>query len=106
MTTVDQILIILGTFLPLLGTGLTIILARMFTGRLRWLSLFIIPALTMVFCWVWAGFIWRDGNMLAAALFFIYLISLVIYYPILIVSALIMLKNNNRARQSGIIDSE
>jgi hypothetical protein len=101
MSILDQTLIILGTLLPLLGTGLTMILASIFRGILRWISLFFIPALTMMFCWVGAGFIWQNGNMLAAALFYIFLISLFIYYPILVVAGLINLRNNKQAGQSG-----
>ncbi len=106
MTTVDQILIILGTFLPIAGSGLTIFLASIFEGKLRWISLVIIPAVTMLLCWIWAGFIWQNGNMLAAALFYVYFISLIIYYPILLVSGLVILRNNKQAGQSGTNDSQ
>jgi hypothetical protein len=101
METVSSIFILIGTLLPLLGTGLTIILANIYDGKIRWISLFLIPALTMVICWVWADAIWQNGNMLAAALFFIYMISLVIYYPLLIISAVIILRTTNQAKQSN-----
>jgi len=94
METSDKILSLLGTFLPLIGTGLTVILASIFKGKIRWTILFGLPALTMALCWIWASFIWQDGNMLAAALFFIYMASLIIYYPVLIISGVIIAKNN------------
>jgi hypothetical protein len=100
METLDIIFMLLGTFLPLIGAGLTVILANIFKGNIRWTILFGLPALTMLLCWVWASIIWQDGNMLAAALFFIYLASLIIYYPVLIVSGLIIAKNNKKTALS------
>lgn len=93
MEKLDIILKLLGTVLPLIGTVLTVILANLYKGNIRWVILFVLPAITMVLCWVWADFIWQNGNMLAAALFFIYMASLIIYYPILIVSGFIIARN-------------
>ena len=100
MESSDRILSLLGTVLPLLGTGLTVILASVFKGHIRWAILFGLPALTMLLCWVWADFIWQNGNMLAAALFFIYMASLIIYYPVLIVSGLVIARNKKMSAPS------
>ena len=85
----ETILVIVGTFLPLIGTGLTVLLASISHGIFRWSILFILPILTMLICWMIIDVVWKDGNMLAAALYMIYVVVLFIYYPILTIFGLI-----------------
>jgi hypothetical protein len=101
MKNFEQILLLAGTVLPLIGTGLTVLLASISRGRLRWTFLYLIPGLTLIACWASAGRVWQDGNMLAAGLFIFYLIIVFIYYPILTVTGLIVYRNNRTGGPSG-----
>ena len=78
-----RLLQFLGTFLPLLGVFATAIVAALTTGWKRWTALLVTPAATFALTTVYADVIARDGNLLFAALYILFLLALVVYYPVL-----------------------
>jgi hypothetical protein len=95
------LLVIVGTFLPLIGTVLTVLFASITEGVFRWTILAVVPILTLVICWSIIGMVWKDGNMLAAALYLVYVVALFIYYPILTVTGLIICQNSRSSSKPG-----
>lgn len=83
-----RLLQLIGTFLPVLGVIATVILAGATKGWRRWASLFVVPALTFVGAMVFGSEIARDGNLLFAVLFLLFLLALLVYYPILLFVAI------------------
>jgi hypothetical protein len=82
---VSRVLLLLGTFLPVLGMALTFLLAAMMRpGTGRALVLLAGPAATLAVCFLFARPIGANGNMLFIALLMILWVSLCAYYPILI----------------------
>jgi hypothetical protein len=79
------IAVILGTFLPIIGLGLTAFIASATRGMLRWTSLVILPGLISLLCWWAIEPVWRDGNLLAAVIYIAFFVALIAYYPILMV---------------------
>lgn len=77
------LLVILGTFLPVLGIAFTFVAARRARGALRWCLLAGLPAATLLACWWAAEPVMRDGNLLAATVYLLYALSLILYYPAL-----------------------
>jgi len=77
--------VILGTFLPIIGLGLTAFIASATRGILRWTTLFILPGLISLLCWWAIEPVWRDGNLLAAVIYIAFFVALIAYYPILMV---------------------
>ena len=76
-------LVLFGTALPLIGIGVTVLLVCLTQGVTRWIVLTGLPALTLLFCWLVIEPIWRDGNLLAAAIYMSYFVATSVYYPIL-----------------------
>lgn len=81
----ERILQLVGTFLPVYGILLTVILAVALKGRWRVVVLVSAPLLTYLLCSVMGTFIATDGNMLFVALLGVFMAVLPIYYPILLV---------------------
>lgn len=75
----------LGTFLPVLGALGTVIGAVVTTGWKRWTALIVTPAVTLVITTTFASEIARDGNLLFAVLYLLFLLSLLVYYPVLLI---------------------
>ncbi|MDJ0657168.1 MAG: hypothetical protein QNJ40_23615 [Xanthomonadales bacterium] len=74
-----------GTYLPLIGIALTIVLAWINRGPTRAAALIVIPALTLIACWWLAEEVARQGPGRAFALYMSYVVTLVFYYPVLAV---------------------
>ena len=81
----SRILQWLGTFLPVYGIALTLLLGILLKGRWRAIALVAVPLLTYLLCSSFGRFIATDGNMLFVALFGIFMVLLPIYYPVLLV---------------------
>ena len=82
-------LIVIGTFLPFIGVFVTLYLGLILSGQKQWLALFLTPLAILLLCLVFGRQIGSNGNMAFAGLLVLYMIGLVIYYPILILCALI-----------------
>lgn len=86
-------LVLLGTFVPIIGIGMTFVLGLALTGWKRWLAFWVVPILTLGICFMIGGQVADNGNLLFAALFGIFLVGLFLYYPILsIISVIAFLK--------------
>ena len=96
MSELPAIAVILGTFLPLLGIAVTLLAARRAQGPLRWGLLAGVPAATLLACWLAAGPVMRGGNLLAATLYLLYALSLVLYYPALAVLMIVAWRRAQR----------
>lgn len=96
MDILASILVLVGSFLPLIGMGLTIILSTVTHGLARWLVLVFLPLVTLAISWLTAGYVWRDGNLLAAGLYTIYIVALMFYYPVLGVCGLVIYRERKR----------
>ncbi len=83
-------LIVIGTFLPIIGVILTVVLAlKLPPGRKRWMVLFGVPLITLLLCCVFGRQIAYDGNLLFAVIFGGFALMLFFYYPVLIVAAIV-----------------
>jgi hypothetical protein len=51
MLDLETILVLVGTFLPIFGSGLTILLALITHGVTRWVILAVVPGVTLLVCW-------------------------------------------------------
>lgn len=92
----ESLVVFVGTFLPLVGSGLTVLLAVVTRGLSRWVILLTVPAITMLASYSLSYVVWKDGNMLAAVLALGFMAGLIVYYPILLVWGLIALKRKGR----------
>lgn len=81
----SRLLQLAGTFLPVYGIFLTVLLGVILKGCRRAAALIAMPLLTYCLCSAWGGFIATDGNMLFVALLGILMAILPIYYPALLV---------------------
>lgn len=98
-----NILILLGTFLPILGLVLTFGIAAYF-AKIKWYVLFFGPLFTLLLCFIFGERIAYNGNMLFVAILGLYFIFLLGYYPILIGVAIWrwVKKRKNRSGAQGI----
>ena len=78
-----ETLVILGTFLPAIGLAATALVATATRGARRWTALAGLPALTSVACWMIIDPVWSNGNLLAAAVYMSFLVTMLIYYPVM-----------------------
>ena len=91
MDSIRGLLVLTGTFLPIIGillTALLAILAR--PGKQRMLVLFSVPLLTFLLCWVFGEALSYNGNLLFAVIVSSFTLMLCLYYPVLIIIALVM----------------
>lgn len=96
------LLVIAGTFLPILGVGATLLAAAILPGIWRWAVLFAGPAVTAALCSAIAEPVMRDGNMLAAITFILLFVFLWIYYPVLtIVAAVVWFRKRRSDRPAA-----
>jgi len=94
---IGALLLLIGTFWPVIGLALVALLALATHGRLRVWILFLGPLLAMVPCWLFGAQIAYNGNLLFAALFGFAVIALVIYYPVLAIAVLIIYVRKRKA---------
>ena len=85
MSDVGRIFQLIGTFLPVYGIVLTIVLGIRCKGRARTLVLLAVPLATYLLCAAFGESIAYDGNMLYVSLLAVFVVALPIYYPILLV---------------------
>lgn len=96
-----EILVLVGTFLPFIGIAATVLLAMATWGVTRWMILAGLPALTFGLCWLVMGPVWQDGNLLAAAIYLTYFAALLSYYPLLAVAGIVSYRRSSYLRSSG-----
>lgn len=97
MRTVAAWLVVAGTFLPVLAAGITVLLARGLRGGRRWAALGLVPGAGGGLMFAVAPPVMENGNLLAAVLFLLYWVALALYYPALLVTAGLVLRQR-RAR--------
>ena len=96
-----DILIVLGTFWPLLGVSIAIYVAFKLPGWQRWAMLIVGPVLLITPCLIYAEQLAYNGNMLFVSLMAITLIFFVFYYPTLIfIGVMWLFKARNETRGS------
>lgn len=86
MDQLRRILLVVGTFLPVLGVILTVCLGVVLQRRRRAAALVLTPLLTYGLCDYFAGPIAANGNLLFVALLGVYMVALCIYYPVLLIA--------------------
>ncbi len=86
-----SILILIGTFWPVVGVCLAIMIAFLLTGWKRWVGLFLGPVLLLLPCIIFAEQIAYNGNMLFVALMGIVLVLSFVYYPVLVITGVVLL---------------
>lgn len=86
----SPVMVVAGTFLPVIGAVVTAVLALILAGPARWIALVVVPALTGVICWNIAQPVMHNGNLLAAVIYILYLLALMAYYPALLIVALVI----------------
>lgn len=79
-----NIFIVLGTLFPLIGCGVTGVLALLLTGKNRWAVLLLGPISTFLFCMFLVQPVARNGNLLFAVLIGGLLVGLFLYYPFIL----------------------
>jgi len=89
MEQTGRILVVIGTFLPVLGVVLTALLATILRHWWRLAALILTPLLTYALCNYFANAIAENGNMLFVALLSVYMVTLCIYYPGLLIVGII-----------------
>jgi hypothetical protein len=96
MTQSSRILQLIATFLPIYGVIVTIVAALVLKQRMRVWALVTVPLVTLFLCSVFGAHIARDGNMLYVLLTMLYLVGLLIYYPVLLVLGVIWIIRKKR----------
>ncbi len=76
---------LIGTFWPIIGLALVAIASVATRGSTRWWILLVGPLAVLAPCYVYAGEIGYDGNMLFVLIFMLSILALMIYYPVLLV---------------------
>ena len=98
-----NVLILIGTFWPVLSVCLAIFIAFLLMGWQRWLMLFVGPVLFFMPCYIYAEEIGYNGNMLFVALFGLVFALAFLYYPILTIAGIVtIIKNRKRDKQGGV----
>ena len=85
MSNTARIFQLAGTFLPLYGVVLTVLLTVALKGRGRIVAQVLVPLITYLLCSYFGSSIAYDGNMLYVVQFAVFVAVLPIYYPILLV---------------------
>jgi len=88
-----------GTFLPIAGIALTILVAWRLRGRARHAALLLGPPATVLASWLAVPYVWRDGNLLAAVVYLGAFIVIGVGYPIM---ALVLIVRATRAARREI----
>lgn len=100
MHKVEQILLVAGTFLPLVGVLATVLLAIILQKWWRLAVLALLPLLFYGLSNYFAPQIGANGNMLFVAIFGVYLVMLAIYYPVLLIAGVILWLRRDRGGAS------
>ena len=98
------LLIAITFFLPIVGIIATWSLAIFFSGRKRWLVLFIIPPVAFLIpaLLIKYGGQYLDlglGFAIPGIILFFYLLGLIIYYPVLIIWAIVVWKKTKNNKE-------
>lgn len=88
---IKNILILIGTVWPVLGFCLALLIASVLPGWKRWLMLFLGPVIFLLPCYLFADQIAYNGNMLFVALFGIACVAAIVYYPVIMVTGIVLL---------------
>ena len=88
---IKNILILIGTLWPVLGFCLALLIASVLSGWKRWLMLFAGPVIFLSPCYLFAEQIAYNGNMLFVALFAIVYLTAIVYYPVLLITGIVLL---------------
>ena len=96
-----NILILVGTIWPVVGFCLALLIASVLPGWKRWLMLFVGPVVFLLPCYLFADQIAYNGNMLFVALFAIAYVVAIVYYPVIMITGIVLLMRQ-RHRQSAI----
>lgn len=100
MAKVEQILLVAGTFLPLIGILATALLAIVLQKWWRLAALVLVPVLFFGLSNYYAPQVGANGNMLFVAIFGVYMVVLAIYYPALLIAAVILWLRRDRVDAS------
>lgn len=101
MDQTGRILQLIGTFLPVYGIILTIILGVILRKRWRIAALFLTPLLTYWLSSYFGNDIGYDGNMLFVALLGLFMLAMCIYYPVLLISSIVLWFKKSRQSKSS-----
>ena len=96
-------LILVTFFLPIVGIIATFSLAIFFSGRKRWLVLFIIPLATFLIPELLIKYGGRyldlgGGFIIPGLMLIFYLLGLIVYYPILIILAIVAWRKKKKSK--------
>jgi len=86
----DRILQLIGTFLPVYGIVLTIILGVVLRKGWQTAALLLTPLLTYWLSSYFGYYIGYDGNMLFVALLGFFILAMCIYYPVLLIASIVL----------------
>ena len=89
--TIAPFLVVLGTFWPVVGLALALIIALLLRARWRWTALFLLPPLLQVPTFLFAEQIAYNGNMLFVVMLGFMVVCLLGYYSVLVIVAIVML---------------
>lgn len=92
----DRILVLLGTFLPVFGVIMTAFLAIVLKHWWRVAALIMTPLLTYGLCDYFGSAIADNGNMLFVALLAVLMVALCIYYPVLLITGIVIYCKKSR----------
>lgn len=88
---IKNILILIGTIWPVLGFSLALLIASVLSGWKRWVMLLLGPVIILSPCYLFADLIAYNGNMLFVALFAIAFVVAIVYYPVIIITGIVLL---------------
>ena|SRR3989344_8603055 len=97
---VDTIIFGVITLLPIIGIVVTVSLSISFSGRKRWLVLFIIPLATLGIPYLFLSYkitVFGLAGLLPAIMLSFYFFGMLIYYPILIIWAIVVWRRNKKS---------
>ncbi|MEQ8427400.1 MAG: hypothetical protein RLT87_12995 [Gammaproteobacteria bacterium] len=89
--TIAPVLVVLGTFWPVIGLALALIIALLLRSRWRWVGLFVLPLLLQFPTFMFAEQIAYNGNMLFVVMLGFMVVFLLVYYIVLVIVAIVML---------------
>jgi len=81
----QRLIAFLASFIPVAGIAVTFLVASTSQGRMRYLALILGPLLTALLALAVGKTAMAGGNLLAAAIYPVFLLFLIGYYPVLAV---------------------
>ncbi|MEZ5359541.1 MAG: hypothetical protein R3F48_12045 [Candidatus Zixiibacteriota bacterium] len=106
MSDIKAVLILFGTFLPLLSFVITAALGYKFEGQRRWIALLVTPVLTMLPCYLFLDAIAANGNLLFAVTFGFAVLVYIIYYPVLLIVRIALSIRDKRKRPLRAVSND